>query len=157
MKRYLIFAGILILAAATVVFAADLYSNIKVGRAISPVTVSNNDNTDSQIIDTLGYKSLTFVINTTTIADTDATFTPSLIAGDDSGLSDGATVAAGSILGTIASATFTIADNNSVFKLGYTGPKRYVRLRITPASNTGAALFSAISILGHPRRGPVSQ
>jgi len=150
-------AGILILAAATVVFAADLYSNVKVGRAISPVTVSNNDNTDSEIIDVLGYRSLTFVINTATIADSDATFTPSIIAGDNDALSDGATVAAGSILGTLASATFTIADNNSVFKLGYTGPKRYVRLRIAPASNTGAATFSAISILGHPRRGPVTQ
>lgn len=156
MRKILFIVG-LVLIAATAVWAADLYSNVKVLRAISPITVSNNDNTDSQIIDRLGYQSLTFVISVATVADSDATFTPSLIAGDNSALSDGATVAAGSILGTVASATFTIADNNAVYKLGYTGPKRYVRLRITPASNTGAATFSAVSILGHPKRGPVAQ
>jgi hypothetical protein len=56
------------------------------------------------------------------------------------------------LLGTEAGASFIFSDDNAVRKLGYLGGKRYVRLTITPASNTGAWLVSAVAIKGTPRK-----
>ncbi len=151
-------AGIMAVIIASLVigpiaFAEDLRSNILPKRSISPVTASNNDNVVGEIIDSYGFRSLTYIINTTTIADNDATFTPEIeVCALDN--CDDAVAATGSYIGTVAGATFTIADNNSVFSLGYSGTKRYSRLTIVPANNTGAATFSAIGILGHPKYSP---
>ena len=60
------------------------------------------------------------------------------------------------LLGTEAGASFIFSDDNAVRKLGYLGGKRYVRLTITPASNTGAWLVSAVAIQGHPTKAPVA-
>jgi hypothetical protein len=48
-------------------------------------------------------------------------------------------------------------DDNETRKLGYVGNKRYVRLTITPANNTGDTFFSAVAIQGHAHAGPVAQ
>jgi len=155
-KRLIVLASMLIIiVGAAIAIGADLYNNTLAVRAISPVTVSNNDNTDSQIIDGRGYSSVLYVINVATVADTDATFTPVLFHGDNSVLSDAEEVADAQLHGTEAAATFSIADNNAVYMLEYAGTKRYTRLRIAPANNTGAATFSAIAIKGYPQYKPV--
>ncbi len=135
----------------------DLHNNIDVRRAISPVSVSDNTAQVSQIIDTAGFGALEFVIAAGSLADADATFTVLVEDGDASDLvADGAAVADSHLLGTEAGASFQFDDDNEVRKIGYLGSKRYVRLTITPANNTGAAVVSAVAILGSPALAPVA-
>jgi hypothetical protein len=83
------------------------------------------------------------------LADADATFTALLEVGDQSNLSDASTPAAGELLGTAALASFNFANDGACFKIGYVGPKRYARVTITPANNTGSAPIVGVWLLGH--------
>ena len=132
----------------------DQMNNIHPLRAISPVSVADNTAQASQIIDRQGYRSLTFVILTGSVADADATFAVTMTHGDDSGLSDSAAVATTDIVGTLALAGFQFDDDNETRKIGYVGGKRYVRLTITPSANASAALLAAVAILGNPMLAP---
>lgn len=134
----------------------DLHNNINVKRVISPVSVADNTAQVGQIIDRQGYQSLEYVIATGSLADADATFAVTLQEGDDSGLSDAATVAAADLLGTTTLASFVFSDDDKCFKLGYKGNKRYTRLTITPAANASAALISAVAVLGDPEVAPTA-
>ena len=145
-----------------------LHNDVKYSRGISPVAaVTNNDAFVSQILDTANFASAEFIFITGSIADADATFTVLVEDGDDSGLSDAAavndeyllgreagTIAAGAQDGTGAAPGF--ADDNKVFKIGYTGPKRYVRVTITPADNTGNIFLAGIWAQANARKGPQS-
>lgn len=122
--------------------------------AIAPVVVTDNTAQASSIIDRKGYDALTFAILLGTLADADATFAVTMTHGDDSGLSDGAAVGADDIIGTLALAGFTFADDGETRKVGYRGIKRYVRLTITPTNNAGNAPMAALAILGNPAQAP---
>ena len=142
----------------------DAISNSLVKRALSPISGAG-DNTAQvgQIIDHQGYDSAEYDILLGAIADADATFTVLLEEGDQSNLSDAAAVADADMvsqtLGTApeTAASFAFNSDDQVRKLGYIGSKRYTRLTITPASNTGAWLVAACCRLGHPARKPVTQ
>lgn len=133
----------------------DLHNVIDVRLAISPQVVANDTALVSEIIDRAGFDALEFAIATGDLADADAIFTVLVEDGDDPALTDAAPVADGGLLGTEAAASFTFADDDSAFKIGYRGNKRYVRLTITPANNTGNAAISALAILGGPHLAPV--
>ena len=132
----------------------DLHNNIHVARAISPVSVADNTAQVSQIIDRQGYQSLEFLIATGSVADADATFVVLVEDGDNSGLSDAASVTDANLLGTEALAGFQFDDDNEVRKIGYIGDKRYVRLTVTPVNNASAAVIAAVAVLGHPNYTP---
>ena len=132
----------------------DLMNNVHVKRVLSPVSVADTTAQVGQIIDTKGFESLTYLIATGSIADADATFTVLLEEGDAANLSDAAAVADADLLGTEALAAFQYDDDNEVRKLGYIGSKRYTRLTITPVGNSGAAVLSAVAVLGHPQIAP---
>lgn len=135
----------------------DLHNDITVGRALSPAAaITDNTAQVCQIIDTQFYEAQEYVINIGSLVDADATFTVLLEDGDDSGLSDAAAVADDFLLGTEAEASFTFAADNSTRRLGYVGKKRYTRMTITPAGNTGDAFFSVLSVLGFPRHAPTA-
>lgn len=142
----------------------DNISNMQVKRAISPVSgAADNSAQVSQIIDRQGFDSLAFLIATGALADADATFTVLVEHGDDSGLSDAAAVADAELVsqtdGTApeTAAAFQFDDDNEVRKIGYIGSKRYVRLTITPANNTGAWLIAALAVLMNAEHKPVIQ
>lgn len=135
----------------------DLFNNVTPKRCISPAAaVTDNTPFVGQIVDRSGYGSLTYLINLGALADADATFTVLLEEGDQANLSDAAAVADADLIGTEALAAFTFADDNGLRKLGYKGAKRYTRLTITPANNTGNAFVSAVALLGHPRNAPTA-
>lgn len=125
----------------------DLHSNIDVKPVISPQIGTDNTAMVGAIIDIQGHESLEYIIATGTLADADATFTVLLEEGDAANLSDAAAVADADLLGTEALASFTFAADDKVFKLGYKGNKRYTRLTITPAANTGNAPISAVAVM----------
>lgn len=133
----------------------DLCNDIHPLRAISPAAATA-DNTAwvSAIADTAGYESLTLLVVTGGEVDADATFTVLIEDGDNSGLSDNAAVADEYLIGTEALASFTFADDNETRKIGYVGPKRYVRATITPAANAGNAFVAAVWLHGHPKSRP---
>lgn len=135
----------------------DLANHLEVRRAISPAAATT-DNTPyvSQIIDLTGFSMLVFAITLGALADADATFAVLVEHGDAANLSDAGAVPDANLTGTEASAGFTFADDNKVRKIGYVGSKRYVRLTITPANNTGNVFLSAIAILSGGRYGPTS-
>lgn len=134
----------------------DLHNNIAVRRAISPVSVADTTAQVSQIIDLAGFESMEFLIDIGSVADADATFTVLVQEGDESDLSDAASVADADLLGTELLAGFQYDDDNEVRKIGYVGSKRYVRLTITPVNNASAALIAAVAVLGHPHHAPVA-
>jgi len=136
----------------------DLHNNVQVKRAISPVNAGSGDTPIvSQIIDRLGYDTLEFVIATGSLADANATFTALVEESDDSALSGGTAVADADLLGTEVTASFAFGDDDEVRKIGYVGNKRYVRLTITPAGNTGDVYVAALALLGNPDMAPVTQ
>lgn len=141
----------------------DLTNNTLVKRVISPASVADNTPSVGQIIDRLGYESLTYLIATGSIVDADATFAVLLEEGNAANLSDAAAVADGDMISQTAGAApeaaagFQFDDDNEVRKLGYIGSKRYTRLTITPSANASAALLSAVAVLGNPAKAPVTQ
>lgn len=125
-------------------------------RVISPVSVADNTAQVGQIIDRMGFHALTYIIQTGSLADADATFTVLLEEGATANLADAAAVADSDLIGTEALASFTFAEDDKTRKLGYKGSKRYTRLTITPANNASAALISAVAILGEPDMQPTA-
>lgn len=135
---------------------SDLFNSINLKRGISPYDHATGDAAVStEIIDMQPNSSLTFAIAAGSLADADATFTVLVEEGDASNLSDAAAVADADLLGTEALAAPLFSDDNKVFKIGYKGIKRYVRLTITPGANTGAALLCVIAIVT-PRLQPAA-
>lgn len=134
----------------------DMLNHIHPLVALAPAAAAITDNTAqvSAIINRSGFDSLTFLIITGTLADADATFAVTMDHGDASNLSDAAAVASTDLVGTLALAGFTFADDGETRKIGYVGLKSYVRLTITPSTNTGAAPMAVIALLGNPSRGP---
>lgn len=133
----------------------DLHNVNTIRRAIEPQSgAANNNAIVSQIIDRAGYEALEFLIALGSIADVDATFTVLVEDGAAANLSDAAAVDDKFLLGTEAEASFQFDSDNGVRKIGYIGGKRYVRLTITPANNTGAWLVSVLAQLGGARHKP---
>lgn len=141
----------------------DMAHNIQVKRVLSPVSVADNTAQVGQIIDKLGFQSLTYILALGSIADADATAAVLLEESDASDMTGATAVADADMVsqtsGTVpeTAAGFQFDDDNEVRKLGYIGNKRYTRLTITPSANASAALLAAIAILGHPDSKPVTQ
>lgn len=134
----------------------DLANHLAVKRAISPVSVADNTPVVSQIIDLAGFDKAMIAIALGSIADADAAFAVLLQHGDAANLSDAADVPDSQLTGTEAAAGFKFDSDDQTRKIGYVGPKRYLRLTITPANNAGAALIAAVAILSSARYAPVA-
>ncbi len=126
----------------------------KYSRGISPASQSDDTAIVSQIVDTANFDTLSFLIQLGSIADANVTFVILVEDGDDSGLSDNAAVNDVFLIGTESGAAFLFSDDNKTVKIGYIGPKRYVRVTITPNGNGSALLLSATWVQGHAKKGP---
>ena len=134
----------------------DLANHLAIRRAISPgAAVADNTPIVSQIIDLAGFGSAVFAIAIGAIADADATFAVLVQHGDQANLSDAADVPDAQLTGTEAAASFKFDSDDQTRKIGYVGPKRYVRLTITPLNNAGNAFVAAVAILSSGRYAPV--
>ena len=135
----------------------DLHNNIDLRPATDPYDHATGDAViTTEGVDLQGYDSVELAIQYGSIADSDVTFATVLYEDDNSDYSTESAVADVDLLGTEALATPLFSDDNEVFKLGYTGNKRYLRAKITPSGNTGDLLFSALWILGHPANSPTA-
>lgn len=135
----------------------DLANHLSVKRAISPAAaVATNTPIASQIIDLAGFQAAMFAINIGAVVDADATFTVLVEHGDTANLSDAAAVPDSQLTGSEVQAGFRYDSDNSTRKIGYVGPKQFLRLTITPANNTGDVFVDAVAILGDPRYWPAA-
>ena len=116
----------------------DITNSLNPKRGMSPVAATTDDTAYvSQILDCQGLYGAMFVLLTGSIADVDATFTVLVQHGDVSNLSDAVAVPDDELNGTEALATPLFSSDDKCFKIGYRGNKRYVRVTVTPAANTG--------------------
>lgn len=134
----------------------DLLNNIHPVKVIDPVVITDNTAAVGAIIDINGYGTCTFVIATGTVSDADTTVTALLEESDAANFAGSNAVADVDLAGTEALASFTFAADSATRKLGYIGNKRYVRLTLTPANNTGNIPVSVVGILGSPRSAPTA-
>lgn len=126
----------------------DLANNLDFKRGLSPVAaVGDNTPFVSQILDTKGLMGAVFVILTGSLADADATFTTLVEDGDAADLADHVAVDDAFLTGTEVLASFDFSKDDKVFKIGYVGPKRYVRVTITPAANGGNAFIAGVWVV----------
>jgi len=124
----------------------DLVHNIGAVPAIAPAVQSAA--ADGLAIDTLGFGSIAFVINTGAIAGS-GDFGVKVQEGDDGSTFTDA--AANAVLGTVPA---TLAAS-SAYKLGYIGFRRYCRLSLTKAGGTSIAL-GAVAVKADATQKPVA-
>lgn len=134
----------------------DLFSNISIRRAISPVNAGSGDSAIvSQIINMEGVDAVVFAIATGSLSDANATFAVLIEESDASNMAAATAVADADLLGTEALAGFAFGDDDETRKIGYKGTKQYVTCTITPSGNTGDVFVSAVAIV-RPRLKPAS-
>lgn len=136
----------------------DLASNLDLKRAISPAA-AGTDNTAivSQIVDLNGYDGCMLAVNLGANTDSDATFAALIEDGNAADLSDAVAVDDAYLNGTEALAGFTAAnDDNKLRKIGYVGPKRYVRATITPTGNNSGNIYVDAMWVLRPLRKPAA-
>jgi hypothetical protein len=129
----------------------DLHNNVKLSPALNPgAAITGNATTTSAIIDTQGFESLEFAVQSGLI--TDGSFACTVYEGDAANMSDEAV--ATELLG--AAPAFAATDDNAVKKVGYRGSKRYVRLKVVQAGATAGGFLAATAVQGHARNAPVA-
>lgn len=101
-------------------------------------------------VDTLGFGSLMFAIQTGAIAGS-GNFTATIEESDTTADLDFDDVDAADLIGTLPAA---LAEN-ATYRIGYRGAKRFVRIVLTKNSGTSIAV-GASAILGHPHLAPVA-
>jgi hypothetical protein len=139
----------------------DLHNNINVRPALNPV-IATTDNTvyTTSILDTLGFEGIELVLQTGTLADADATFTVAMTQSNDPAMAGAIAVSqaqdGGDTLGLLTQASFTFANDNQCFKIGYSGIYRYIQATVTPANNTGSAQITGVWVMGYPALVPTA-
>ena len=126
----------------------ELHDNIDVKTGIVPAAATI-DNTPfvSQILDMQNLQSAEFIILTGSLADSDATFTVLAEEGEQANLADHTAIDDRDLLGLETQASFDVSADNKVFKIGIRpSGKRYKRITITPANNTGNAFVAGVWI-----------
>lgn len=134
----------------------DLANNLVVKQAIAPLTITDDSGFTGLIIDRDGFDSVLLAITLGTLADAAFTGTVTVQEGDDSGLSDAASVATADLTISANGFTFTQADDNKTLKVGYVGTKRYLRVNVAVSGNASSLPLAAVAVLGHSTQLPQS-
>lgn len=124
----------------------DAISNVKAETAIVPAVKTAAENGES--IDTQGFRSLAFVINTGAVAG-DGDFGAKVQESADG--TDWTDTDADNVQGILPA---TLAAD-SAYRVGYSGSKRYARLALTKGGGTSIVL-SAVAVLGQPAIAPMA-
>jgi hypothetical protein len=133
----------------------DLHNNIKVSPLINPGAIINaNGTTTSAIINRADYDSLELVVQAGAVTDGTMAFT--VYHGDAANMSDEAACSAADLLGSAPSFDGSVAaDDNATKRVGYKGPKQYVRIKGLQAGASTGGYFSAFAVQGHAKVAPV--
>lgn len=126
----------------------DLAHNLAPVVALVPQVLAATDT--STAIDLLGFNGAMLVVNTGAIVSS-GNFTAKLQESDTTTSGDFTDVVAADLVGTLPSALAA----SMVYKQGYIGARRYLRLVTTKNSGTSIAA-GAVLVKGHPGVAPVS-
>jgi len=130
----------------------DLHHSSESVLAMESQTISTDTTTVGEIIDTAGYEALEILTISGTI--TDGAYAMLLEEGDNSALSDAATVASAETLGDCS---YALADDDTPKRVGYIGKKRYVRLSfVSTSTSSGGTLFGALALLSNAMHQPTA-
>lgn len=132
-------------------FAKEIEAKV----ALAPVVATDNTVLTGNTIDNETAAKTTFIVQTGTLADADATFPTKLQHGDLSDASDMADCAAADVDGGLTDLNFTFTNDNATKKLTYIGMKKYSRAVISPTVNTGNAPIAILAILSGQKKQPV--
>jgi hypothetical protein len=124
----------------------DLKSSVEPVVGLNFGAIATNTTTVGNIVDSKGFASLVLTLVTGTVTDGDYTLV--VEHGDDSALSDAATVSTTDLIGGLPSFTAD-TDDNLAKAVGYVGKKRYVRASIVSANTTSGAFIGVVAIKGH--------
>lgn len=126
----------------------ELYSEIGLVQATIPAVIAATNT--SAAIDLAGFDSATVLINTGAIVSA-GDFTTKLQESDTTTSGDFTDVAAGNLVGAFPASL--AAD--TLYKIGYSGIKRYIRTVTT--KNSGTSIIAGVFVAkGHPLTGPVA-
>ncbi|MFC4768736.1 hypothetical protein [Effusibacillus consociatus] len=130
----------------------DLYNNVSPAQSIRAQAVAAVLNGTG--VNLSGYESATILIDLGTFAGTTPTATIKIQeSSDDATYTD---VAAADLLGGALPATIDTTNDETVYKRGYIGSKKFVRVIVSSIAGTGASLpMSAVVVRGHARHMPV--
>jgi len=124
----------------------DLRSNLEMQLALNGL-IATNTTTDGFIIDTAHYDSgVMFGFAVTSYVD--GTYAVNLQDGDESDLSDAATIADAKIIGDKSTIILTAgtAEGALLSTLGITDTKRYVRVQIISTLTSDGAIISVVAV-----------
>lgn len=131
----------------------DGHNNIDDRVALVHQAIAADTLVDGEIIDTLGFESLEYIVQVGTLTTGTVGFI--IQEGDDSGLSDAANVSAEETLGSLTG--FIVSDDDTTKRVGSIGKKRYQRFSILPANTAAIDFISASAVLGKPKHAAVDQ
>lgn len=127
---------------------------VKASTAVASLVGGGNGLVTGLIIDTANFDTLTFLFQVGIMADGGATWTVTVYDDDASGMGTEAVVDDAFLIGTEAAVSWDETADATTRKIGYIGPKRYVRVKVQPADNASSDPFSCIAIQGHSNKGP---
>ncbi len=129
----------------------DLNSSVKAAMAITPVAATAI--ADGSVIDTLGFESVEFICFSGTLGTGTIDFqleeSDAITFGGEEN-----NVAAGDLIGTTP--TILATEDDSVFRFGYKGKKRFLRLQNIETASWTSMIHGAVCILGNPVTKPVA-
>ena len=133
----------------------DSHNRMTAAIAFKLQAIVSDTTTVGEIIDTEGYESLEYLIETGTLTDGD--YQVLLQEGDDSGLSDAATLPTVDTIGPLP-VFDEDTDDDKILRVGSVGKKRYQRLSIvsTNFASAGVLMIGAQAVLGHAKHLPTA-
>lgn len=147
----------------------DLHSNIKTVQLFAPVVVTTDQNSSG--LDTKGFDSAELVVLVGVTGDTlSGSVKIDLVLQDSDDDSDYADVTEASYVLVGSDSDVSAPDANGIFRtiddaaedatqyrIGYRGPKRYVRAQIdVTGTHTNGTEFAVLGILGHAHERPTA-
>jgi len=134
----------------------DLHNSVlqKVALTVADGAISSDTDTDGEVIDTLGFESIEFIVQSGTI--TDGTYVLTVLEDDNVGFASGTEVSSELILGAGTDATFLAADDDSAKRIGTISKERWVKLRVTSTGTTTGGALSAVAVLSNPHTSPTA-
>jgi len=128
--------------------SVDLKNNIGVVQSLAPKARTSSENGTG--VDLQGFHGAMAVIETGVI--TDGTHTIAIEESADN--STFTAVADGDLQGS--EPAIVAADDNEVYRIGYMGTKRYIRVAVTVASATTGGVYRGSILRSAARKAPVS-
>jgi hypothetical protein len=124
---------------------ANITINTNILAAIPLQTISNNAVLQGQWIDVKGAEQIDFVIAIGQAQDADATFAIKIEEADQADYVDASDVPESYLIGTLLTAAFTYASDNQLRLIGVRCRKRYYRISIVPANNSGSLTVASLA------------